>query len=238
MPDVNAALAFARAQLGKPYRYGSEGPNTWDCSGLTQAAWAAGGVKLNRTSAEQLLNGRQVSRSELKPGDLVWPHPGHVQLYVGNGQIIEAPRTGEVVKQRDMWGFWTARRVAETSSSDSSSGGIIDTIGGAVSHTIGAGVDGAEAALGMIPGVDTAKDIVNGVQDMGHFLFLLTQPSTWVRVVKFGLGGALIIVGIGMQKPAQEVVGGITNAALTVAAPQVGAVGKAASAAKGGGPTK
>jgi cell wall-associated NlpC family hydrolase len=103
VPDVPApgaraetAVAFAYAQLGKAYGWGATGPDAYDCSGLTQAAWAAAGVALPRTSYSQVGSGTRVSRAELAPGDLVFYYDGisHVAIYVGGGQIIHAPRTG------------------------------------------------------------------------------------------------------------------------------------------------
>jgi len=111
-PAVGEAISFARAQIGKPYQWGALGPNAFDCSGLVQQAYKAAGIKLPRTTAMQILVGKKVAKSDLIPGDLVFPDAGHVQLYVGNGQVIEAPRTGEKVRQVAMWGFFTARRVA------------------------------------------------------------------------------------------------------------------------------
>lgn len=94
------ALAFAKSQLGKPYRYASAGPNAYDCSGLTSAAWSKVGVSLPRTSQSQIGVGRSVSKSALQPGDLVFYYGGisHVGLYAGNGQIIHAPRPGKSVE--------------------------------------------------------------------------------------------------------------------------------------------
>ena len=94
------AIAFARAQLGKPYVYGATGPNSYDCSGLTQASWAAAGVSIPRVAAAQYSYGTKVSASELQPGDLVFFYSGisHVGLYIGDGQMIHAPHTGTVVK--------------------------------------------------------------------------------------------------------------------------------------------
>lgn len=104
------AVAFARSQLGKPYRWGGTGPDRWDCSGLTQAAWRAAGVKIPRTTAQQILTGRRVARKNLVPGDLVFSARGHVQLYAGGGQVIEAPRTGLKVRVATLGPFLTARR--------------------------------------------------------------------------------------------------------------------------------
>lgn len=96
-----AALQFAYKQIGKPYRYGGTGPSGWDCSGLVQAAWAAAGVRLPRTSYEQWAWGasRRVSLDDLQPGDLLW-HAGygHVGIYAGDGKVVHAPQTGDVVK--------------------------------------------------------------------------------------------------------------------------------------------
>jgi cell wall-associated NlpC family hydrolase len=94
------AVAFAKAQLGKPYSFGATGPNAYDCSGLTQAAWKAAGVSLSRTSQTQFGDGTPVSRDNLQPGDLVFFYPGitHVALYVGNGTVIHAPHAGSSVQ--------------------------------------------------------------------------------------------------------------------------------------------
>ena len=98
------AVAFAKAQLGKPYRFGATGPGAYDCSGLTGAAWKAAGVTLPRTSQTQIGTGRSVSRSELQPGDLVFYYSdiSHVALYVCGGQIVHAPNSRSSVKYADV----------------------------------------------------------------------------------------------------------------------------------------
>ncbi|BAU85541.1 NLP/P60 protein [Streptomyces laurentii] len=94
------AISFARAQIGKPYVWGATGPSSYDCSGLTQAAWRAAGVTLPRTTYTQINAGRRVSRSELAPGDLVFFYSGvsHVGLYIGDGRMIHAPRPGAPIR--------------------------------------------------------------------------------------------------------------------------------------------
>lgn len=94
------ALAFAREQLGEPYAFGATGPNRWDCSGLTQAAWRAAGVSIPRTTYTQVKIGQRIARADLQPGDLVFfygSRPSHVGLYAGDGLIIHAPRPGKTV---------------------------------------------------------------------------------------------------------------------------------------------
>lgn len=109
-------IAFAEAQLGKPYVWGATGPNSYDCSGLTQDAWAAAGVSLPRTTWDQVNAGTTVSRSEMLPGDLVFFYDdvSHVGIYVGNGQMIHAPKPGDVVKYEsiDYMPFHSAVRPA------------------------------------------------------------------------------------------------------------------------------
>ncbi|WP_245536865.1 C40 family peptidase [Thermomonospora curvata] len=96
---ARVALQFAYAQLGKPYQYGAAGPNAYDCSGLTMRSWGAAGVSLPRTTYSQYSATRRVAKSDLQPGDLVFfSGLGHVGIYVGNGQMIHAPRTGKNVE--------------------------------------------------------------------------------------------------------------------------------------------
>ncbi|MEU8731232.1 NlpC/P60 family protein [Streptomyces tendae] len=95
-----AAVAYAYQKLGSPYVWGATGPNAFDCSGLTQAAYRAAGVSLPRTTYAQIDAGRRVPRSELLPGDLVFFYSGisHVGIYVGKGQMIHAPNPSAPVR--------------------------------------------------------------------------------------------------------------------------------------------
>jgi cell wall-associated NlpC family hydrolase len=94
------AVQEAYRQLGKPYRWGAAGPDSFDCSGLTMWAWARAGVSLPHHSGSQYQQGRHVSQGELQPGDLVFfgSPIHHVGMYVGSGNMIHAPQTGDVVK--------------------------------------------------------------------------------------------------------------------------------------------
>jgi cell wall-associated NlpC family hydrolase len=98
------AVAEAYRQLGKPYRWGAAGPDSFDCSGLTMWAWGHAGVSLPHSSRGQYGYGRHVSRSDLQPGDLVFfgSPIHHVGIYVGGGRYIAAPHTGDVVGFRDV----------------------------------------------------------------------------------------------------------------------------------------
>jgi cell wall-associated NlpC family hydrolase len=107
--QADKAVAFAYAQLGKPYVWGATGPGAYDCSGLVQAAWAAAGVSIPRTTEEQWAALPQVPLSNLEPGDLIlYNGESHVSMYVGNGYIIDAPHTGAYVERLPLNTSWYA----------------------------------------------------------------------------------------------------------------------------------
>ena len=103
---VATAIAFARAQLGKPYQWGATGPDAYDCSGLVYAAYAAAGVHIARTTYQWQQDGPVVPLSRIQPGDLLFSpgsdgtpdNPGHVVMYLGGGQVIQAPTRGQDVQ--------------------------------------------------------------------------------------------------------------------------------------------
>ncbi|MGX1223989.1 NlpC/P60 family protein [Streptomyces ambofaciens] len=99
------AIAFARAQIGKPYVWGATGPGSYDCSGLTQAAWKAADVTLPRVTYDQVNAGTTVSVSQAQPGDLVFFYDdiSHVGLYIGDGMMIHAPKPGAYVREESIF---------------------------------------------------------------------------------------------------------------------------------------
>ncbi|MFB6786898.1 NlpC/P60 family protein [Streptomyces olivaceus] len=103
--QAQKALAFAQAQIGKPYVWGATGPGSYDCSGLTQAAWKAAGVTLPRTTYDQVNAGTTVSVSQAQPGDLVFFYDdiSHVGLYVGDGKMVHAPKPGAYVREESIF---------------------------------------------------------------------------------------------------------------------------------------
>lgn len=105
---AQVALQVAKEQLGKPYVWGAAGPDSFDCSGLTLYAYGKAGISLPHYTGDQWNVGRHVSESELQPGDLVFfeQNLGHMGMYVGNGQFIHAPHTGDVVKISPLAGWY------------------------------------------------------------------------------------------------------------------------------------
>lgn len=110
-PDVPSsgrgavAVEFAMAQVGDAYVYSASGPDAWDCSGLTQAAWAEAGVSISRSSSTQVNDGTPVSLDAIVPGDLLF-WSGHVAMYIGDGQMVHAanPSTSVIVSDIDYMG--------------------------------------------------------------------------------------------------------------------------------------
>jgi cell wall-associated NlpC family hydrolase len=107
---ADRAVAFALGQRGKPYRWGAEGPDAFDCSGLTWAAWRAAGVTIPRTAAGQLAGLPRV-RGRLRPGDLLiyrteGPSRRHVAMVVGPGRMVEAPSRGVPVRATSIRARW------------------------------------------------------------------------------------------------------------------------------------
>ena len=103
---VATAIAFAQAQIGKPYCWGGQGPACFDCSGLVFAAYAAAGIHIARTTYQWQQDGPQVPLAQIQPGDLLFSagadgtptNPGHVVMYLGSGQVIQAPQPGQDVQ--------------------------------------------------------------------------------------------------------------------------------------------
>lgn len=130
-PDALQAVHFALAQRGKPYQWGAEGPHRYDCSGLVWAAYRWVGITLPRVAKDQYwaTRSRPVRRNQLLPGDLIffssdpgnWRAIGHVGIYIGDGRIVHAPRTGDVVKVQAVWwsNFFGATRVVDAVPSGS-----------------------------------------------------------------------------------------------------------------------
>lgn len=174
---VAVAIAFARAQIGKPYRWASTGPDSYDCSGLVYRAFQAAGYQFQgRPTTYTLIGmGTAVDKADIQPGDLVFPDAGHVQIYSGGGMIIEAPHTGANVREVPEWGpYWRIRRLIQNNLSDK--GTVSGTDGSAPVN--GSQSDSTLAALNIL-----AANASN--------------PNTWKRVLFVLLGVIMVLVGVG-----------------------------------------
>ena len=102
LPAANSragiAVRAALSRLGRPYVWGATGPDQFDCSGLVQWSYAHAGIHLERTTYQQINDGIPVPRSQVRPGDLIFPHAGHVQMAIGHNLVVEAPYSGASVR--------------------------------------------------------------------------------------------------------------------------------------------
>jgi hypothetical protein len=190
---VATAIAFARAQIGKPYRWGAAGPDAYDCSGLVQSAYKAAGVALPRTTAGMITVGTPVAKADLRPGDLIFPDPGHVQLYSGGGMQIEAAKPGTQLREVPMWGFMTARRVAGDGGTATSPlpvvGAVVD-----VANSLSSDIAGA---IGNLLGLGTLANDVRKV-------------ALQIAFVGAGIGLVLLGASRAAAAPVQKAIGALT----------------------------
>lgn len=182
MAQGDDAVAWARAQIGKPYVWATAGPNSFDCSGLVYAAYRAISqpVHLGRTTYEMIFNGKEVSKDDLAVGDLVFPYSdiSHVQIYSGGGNIIEAPNSSFPVRETQLTTVWRARRVGSTSGDDGESGTpIVNPI--------------------RSPDIPNPFEMAQqSAQNVATFWRVTTSPVFWARAGTVGAGVAMIIWGI------------------------------------------
>lgn len=108
---AEVAVRAALSRLGRPYAWGATGPDRFDCSGLVQWAYAQAGIPLQRTTYDQIHQGVPVVRSQVRPGDLVFPNTGHVQLAIGGDLVVEAPQPGATVQISQLGPAVAIRRV-------------------------------------------------------------------------------------------------------------------------------
>jgi hypothetical protein len=205
----SAIVAAAQAELGKPYLYGAEGPNAFDCSGLVQDVFNSVGLKVPRVSSEQYGAGVQIAYADLAPGDLVFsewpgddvPHHGHVAIYAGNGQIIEAPHPGGVVQQVALDQNYLSHvdgYTRVTGSGDSSGSAVttglsipnpLDPTG--ILGTILGGLSGDATGISSFVG-----DLYGALVSTINFFTAFFRPSTYIRIAAGFFGLIFLVIGL------------------------------------------
>jgi len=209
-------IKLAKEFLGIPYVYGGESPKGFDCSGLVQYVYGQLGINLPRTSEEQFAAGTPVSAKDALPGDLVFfggsgpgyyydgtpSSPGHVGIYIGNGQMINAPTTGEDVKISSTDGAVGYRRVLGTNA-------LVGAAGTATTAITNIGNTSFTSALGKVwsdvtngvsfwPStiVGTFGDVDTFVGDLYKGYTAFFQPSTYVRIGAGLFGFVFFLAGL------------------------------------------
>lgn len=200
IPDPNGRTGFyatttvgrGYSVLGKPYVFGANGPDAFDCSGLIQWCCKQAGVPgamAGRWTTYTMINmGDEVTRDNLGIGDWVFPDAGHVGIYVGNGEILHAPEPGQSVKVGKMWKWWRARRLYAPSPNGPSRPSTADL-----------------EALGNLPGA--TGDLVGGVAgEVGNATLealgltkaweWLGDGKNWVRIGTGAVGAVAVVLGV------------------------------------------
>jgi len=172
MSKADDVITWAQTELGKPYIFADEGPNSFDCSGLMQFIFAKVGITLPRTAAQQQAALPRVETP--RPGDLVfWGEPAHhVALYIGNGKIIQAPHKGAVVSVADVWGTPAGY-------------GRVSGVGSAAAVGVGALTGAASTVSGWVSGLlGSARNAVLewtvaglGVALLGYGVYRIVKPQ-------------------------------------------------------------
>ena len=191
MNAADQAISFARSQIGKPYVFGGIGPNGYDCSGLIQTSYRTAGITLPRVSQAQVFSGTGLSKEQLQAGDLVFPDIGHVQLYVGNGQVIEAAHSGTNVRQVNMWGFQYGRRVTPPGLNVINAANPLNGLPPWVTG-IYPGVPTAPDLLGLGGIADSVGKIYDMLTSFGKVIAFFSSGHNWIRAAEF-LGGLLLL---------------------------------------------
>lgn len=189
-------VAAARSVLGDRYVYGATGPSTFDCSGLVLWTFGRAGISMPRTSQEQYKVGTPITRGELAPGDLVFSAgsdgtpsaPGHVAIYIGNGQVIAAPHTGADVRVQSVDSLSPTGYRRPPGLGAGGGGGT------AVPATDTSALGGLLSFPGeVVQFFSDATDDLSATAGLARSLF---QPSTYVRIGSGLLGLVLLIAGL------------------------------------------
>lgn len=192
--DIAAVIGLTKQQLGKRYVFGTAGPGTFDCSGLTQYVYKPQGINLPHHAADQAKLGKPVSPGDIQPGDLVFSNWGdgpnsHVGIAVSKNQIIDAPHTGAVVRYDNLSDGYMShvtaiRRMGPGGSGLGDLGDAVDKATGAIADATGLG-----AISEAIKGVGAPLLSVGKLSDQ---LFKVFMPSNFIRLVS-GIAGAILI---------------------------------------------
>lgn len=178
MTDTEPMVQAALSQLGKPYLWGTAGPDTYDCSGLVQWAAKQAGISLTRTTYTQVFEGTPVYGPPSR-GDLVFPDAGHVGIALDGTKMVHAPDAGDVVKISNYWVTPYAIRRIGTNTNPSG----------------GAGVDPGAAAP-VDPKFSNVINPLAPITSVTHALAFLGSREGWLRILEVAGGGIAVLGGL------------------------------------------
>lgn len=189
MTDAAGAIRFALSQLGKPYLWGAVGPDSYDCSGLLQTAYRKGsGISIPRTTYDMLADTSlaPVNKNQLRPGDLVFPSTEHVQMYLGGGKVVEAPRSGVPVRVAALGTVYAARRVTTPAEGDwSTNSPVASTTPVSDTEQTKPGFGVSDISEGL--GTGLVKTYSTIFQTVGSWIIWMTEALLGTALIGFGL---------------------------------------------------
>lgn len=177
MSSADVAIAAALSKRGAKYVFGAAGPSTFDCSGLVVWAYAQAGIKLPHFTGALWATLPHVTKAQMGPGDLIFPTPSHVGIYLGGGQMVVAPHTGSYVQVQNIGTVWGVARVTTPGAGT------------------GAGVGTVDTALGTST-VGLPSDVMGVFNSINDVVAWISNPLNIARMEIFALGCALVLFGL------------------------------------------
>lgn len=180
MAVADSVIQVAMAQIGKPYVWAAAGPNSFDCSGLVVYAFKNGaGLNLPHFTGSLWAKYPHISKTQIAPGDLVFPNPSHVGIAISGTQIVVAPHTGSHVQVQNISTVWGVARVLTPGTA----------VGGTTPRA-------DITPVGLIPGQDQIQQIFDVFKQINGLVTWVNDPNNWKRAGMFAAGGALVTIGI------------------------------------------
>lgn len=230
MSQADTAVKFALAQVGKPYVWGASGPNSYDCSGLTWAAYKAAGLDIGRTTYNQLLKGVDITllarkdQRVMRPGDLIFPTMAHVLMYIGGGKVVEAPHTGDVVKVIPVYGLGTGHvrsyiDIPAVVQDESAIHSFLFGDGGPIGrwiteHVTVGGVSPQPAVNEAVNNFDTITATLSGINgaldNVGKGIQWVSDPKHLMRFAMMVAGVVLVLISLHAWEQAATAVRAVT----------------------------
>jgi len=176
MGAADTAISAALSKRGDKYVFGAAGPDTFDCSGLVVYAYGQAGIKLPHFTGALWATLPHVPKAQMQPGDLIFPTPSHVGIYLGNNQFVVAPHTGSYVQVENVGTVWGVARV---------------TGDPATSVNVNASTGGSGTSLVGLP-----SDIENVFSSINKIADWISSPDNLARISVFMLGCAFLALGL------------------------------------------
>jgi hypothetical protein len=222
---ADEAVKFALDQRGKPYVWGAVGPNAFDCSGLTWAAYKHAGIEIGRTTYQQMTHGQDITidiktgRKKLQAGDLIFPTAAHVIMYVGGNLAVESPHTGDHVKTITPYGMGTGHIRRYVQINDPGQQTFWDDVSNWMNKNITLGGVSFAPAIDAVTNNDlmgTLTSITSALDGIGKAIDWVSDPAHLLRFAMMVSGVVLILISLHAWEKAATAVSSAANVAKNV----------------------